>query len=136
MLRTWHPRSHVDVAVHPANLMLIPPEQEIVVDGWVPPPVERDPALSLAMLAAPLTSDSAREVLAALVTRLAVVELEGAARSLQQKRQSRNALPANGSTTGPQPATPPGRLPFRRTNLRPTLQRFLPARRTAHFAAA
>lgn len=128
LLRTWTPQSHVDVSVHPANQTLLPPDAEIVVGGWTPAD-GRDDALSLAMLAAPLSRDAAPQVMAALVTHLASAELRGAARRLHQKRLSRNAISASASPAGPQPAAPPGRLPFRRPNLRPALNRLLPARR-------
>jgi len=135
MLRTWTPQSHVDVAMHPANLRFLPPDEEMVVSCWAPH-VERDTAMSLAMLAAPVSRDTASQVLAALVTHLALAELRGAARSLHQKRLSRNALPASASPAGPQPAAPPGRLPFRRPNLRPAPQRVLLTRRNLRFAGA
>lgn len=144
-LRTWTPQSHVDVAVHPANLRFLPPDGEIVVSGWAPG-VKGDDGVShgvsLAMLAAPLPRDGVSRVLAALVTHLATAELRGAARRLQQKRLSRNASPASASPAGPQPAAPGGRLPaatrrqLRGPNLRPALYRVLPARRYLHFATA
>jgi hypothetical protein len=128
LLRTWAPRSQVDLAVHPANLTFLPPDQEILVPGWAPAR-DRDHAMSLAMLAAPLSHDTASQVMAAIVTILALAELRGAARCLHQKRLSRNALTTSASPAGPQPAAPPGRLPFQRPNLRPALQRALPTRR-------
>jgi hypothetical protein len=128
LLRTWTPRSHVDVAVHPANLEFLRPDEEIVVSA---PAAERDHSLSLAMLAAPLTREAVSRVMAALVTHLALAEVRGAAHCLRQKRLSRKALE---TSSGPQPAAP--RRLFRAPNLRPALHRVVPSRRNLHFATA
>jgi hypothetical protein len=128
LLRTWTPQSHVDVSVHPANQALLPTDAEIVVGGWAPAD-GHDGAMSLAMLAAPLSRDSVPQVMAALVTHLASAELRGAARRRHPNRLSRHPRYATADPAGPQPAAPPGRLPFRRPNLRPALNRLLPTRR-------
>jgi len=138
MLRTWTPRSSVEVAVHPANLGFFPADREIAVSGYAP---KEDLAHLTAKLLAPLTPDGASRVMTALATHLGLAELRGAARRLHQKRLSRNALPAADQfSTGPQPAAPSSRhatsrLP-RRQHLRPALHRALPARWNLHFAAA
>jgi hypothetical protein len=130
MLRNWTPRSHVDLAVHPANLEFLPADEEIAVVGWSPG-AKPDNAVCLTMLASPLPRETVSRVIAALVSHLALAELHDVARHRQQKRLSRNALPAS----GPQPAAPAGRLlaamrrPLRGRSLRPALHRVLPARR-------
>jgi hypothetical protein len=145
LLRTWTPQSHVDIAVHPANLRYLPPDGEILVSGLAPG-LGHDGGMShdvsLALLAAPLSGDAVSRVMAALVTHLATTELRGAARRLHQKRLSRNAFATSGTSAGPQPATPAGRLlaatrrQLRGPNLRPAPYRVLPARRSIHFAPA
>jgi len=140
MLRTWTPRTWMDVAVHPANLSFLPAGRDIAVSCGAP---RGDLGHLTAKLLAPLSPDTVSHVMAALVTHLGLAELRGAARCLHQKRLSRNALPASEvCSTGSRPTTPSQslaaaarRLP-RRLSLRPPLQRPVPARRNLRFATA